>query len=177
MSHLSATSISFHLWLRSASPLYIPCNPTEGSTLEVLVHKLYEKFDKVVIRLITQVRSLIVYASMGECNEEGIKTRCGPILTNTECLLWLSWPPWSEEVLGTPRHAVRMKWNSITALPQTCGLGLTLIIWPAFDIVQGCQLNLEESFALATKAKKGSRNKRQKHGGYPMKWNLHWAWR
>ena len=42
---------------------------------------------KVVIRLITQVRSLIVYASMGECNEEGIKTRCGPILTNTECLL------------------------------------------------------------------------------------------
>ena len=87
LTHLSATSISFHLWLRSASPLYIPCNPTEGSTLEVLVHKLYEKFDKVVIRLITQVRSLIVYASMGECNEEGIKTRCGPILTNTECLL------------------------------------------------------------------------------------------
>ena len=42
--------------------------------------------------------------------------------------------------------------------------GLTLIICPAFDTVQGRQLNLKEKFVLATKFKGGSRNERHEHG-------------
>ena len=61
----------------------------------------------------------------------------------------------------------------MTALSKTRGLGLTLIICPAFDIVQGRQLSLEEKVALATKLKRGSRNKRREHGELPTKWNLH----
>ena len=58
-----------------------------------------------------------------------------------------SCPPWSEAVLVTPRHAVRMKWNAITAL------GLTHIICLAFKIAQGRLL--EEKVVLATKPKRG----------------------
>ena len=61
-------------------------------------------------------------------------------------------------MLVTPRHAVQMKWN-VTALSKTRGLELTLIICLAFDTVQEHQLNLEKKAALATKPKKGSKNK------------------
>ena len=67
-------------------------------------------------------------------------------------------------MLVTSRHAVRMKWNSVTALSNIRRLGLTLIICPAFDTVQGHQLNLKEKFVLATKFKGGSRNERHEHG-------------
>ena len=60
-----------------------------------------------------------------------------------------------------PRHAVRMKEDPMTALCSTCGLGLTLIVYPTFDTVQGRQLKLEKKFALETKP--GSRNKQYEH--------------
>ena len=58
--------------------------------------------------------------------------------------------------MATPRHAVQMKWASMTALSKTRGLRLTLTICPAFDSAQGRQLNLEEKDALAIKYKEAA---------------------
>ena len=157
-----------------SSPLYVPCNPSRDSALDMLGRKLYEQFD-VVIRLTIQVRvtdqvwvNLLRHARHGECHEEDLNTLRGLVLTDPQCPLTdFSCPPWNEAVLVTPRHAVRMKWNSMTAQSKTRGLGLTLLTCPAFDTVEGRPLNLEEKVALATKPKRGSRNKRHEHGGLP----------
>ena len=81
--------------------------------------------------------SLISYGSIfyderdtGECHEKDLKTLRGLVLTNADCPLTdFIQPPWSEAVLVTPRHPVRMKWNSMTAQSKTHGLGLALIKW------------------------------------------------
>ena len=82
------------------------------------------------------------------------RTRHGECHEDLKTILDQRRTPWSEAVFVTPQHAVRMKWNSMTV---------------------GRQLNLEEKVALATKPKKGSRNKQHEHHGLPMKWNLHLA--
>ena len=159
---------------RTSTPLYVPCNPLKDSALDMLGRKLYEQFD-VVVRLTIQVRvtdqvwvNLLQRARHGECHEEDLKTLCALVLTDQQCPLTdFSSPPWNEAVLVTPRHAVRMKWNSMTAQSKTRGLRLTLLLCPAFDSVGGRPLNLEEKVALATKPKRGSRNKRHEHGGLP----------
>ena len=158
----------------TSSPLYVPCNPSKDSALDMLGRKLYEQFD-VVVRLTTQVRvtdqvwvDLLRRARHGECHEDDLKTLRGLVLTGSQCPPTdFSCPPWNEAVLVTPRHAVRMKWNSMTAQSKTWGLGLTLLMCAAFDTVEGRPLNLEEKVALATKPKRGSRNKRHEHGGLP----------
>ena len=149
-----------------SAPLYVLCNPTKDSALDMLGRKLYEQFD-VVVRLTQQVRvtdpvwvDLLRRARHGECHEEDLETLRGLMLTDSRCPPTdFSSPPWSNAVLVTLRHAVRMKWNSMTARSKTRGLGLTLIICPAFDTVQGRKLNMEEKVVLATKPKRGSRNK------------------
>ena len=72
---------------------------------------------------------------------------------------------WDDET--TPRHAVGMKWNTMKAQSETQSLGVTLITsCPAFDTVQGRQLNMEERIALTTKPKRDSRDRLQ-HGRLP----------
>ena len=63
------------------SPLRIPCNPAEDSTLEMLGRKLYEKFD-IVVQSTTQLRvtycvlwvDLLRRARYVECHKEDLKT-------------------------------------------------------------------------------------------------------
>ena len=52
-----------------------------------------------------------------------------------------------------------MRWYSMMALSEARSLGLTLITYLTFDIVQGRQLNLKEKFALATKLNRGSKDR------------------
>ena len=80
----------------------------------------------------------------GEGHEDGLKTHCRLILTNTEtpCLQLF---PGSNVVLVTSQHAMGMKCNSMTALSKTSGLRLTLIIYPAFGTIQGHWSKLEEN--------------------------------
>ena len=106
---------------------------------------------------------LLRWAQDSEGHEDGLKTHCGLILTNAEIPSVFSCSPGSDAVLVTLRHVVQMKWNSMTALSNTCGLGLTLITCPAFDTVQGLQLKLGEKFALEIKPKRGGRNKQHEH--------------
>ena len=80
----------------------------------------------------------------------------------------MTWAHLDQRPMVTPRHAVRMKWNSMTTLSKTRGLGLTHKL-PSFDTVQERQLHLEEKVVLATKLKGGSRYKQHRHGGLSMK--------
>ena len=98
-----------------------------------------------------------------EGHEDGLKAHCGLVLTNAEIPSVFSCSPGSDAVLVTLQHVMRMKWNSMTALSNTCGLGLTLITCPAFVTVQGFQLKLDEKFALEIKPKRGGRNKQHEH--------------
>ena len=156
------------------SALYVPSDASKDSPLAMLGRKLYEQFD-VVVRLTIQVRvtdsvwvDLLRRTRHGKCTEMDLAMLRGLVLTDTRCPATdFSQPPWSEAVLITPRHAVRMKWNSMKAHTKTRGIGLTLITCPAFDTVQGRQLNVNEKYALATKPKKGSRDRRHEHGGLP----------
>ena len=86
---------------------------------------------------------LLQWAWDGEGHEGGFKTHCRLFLTNaaTPCLQF----PGSNVVLVILWHAMGMKWNSMTALFKTCGLGLTLIICPAFGTIWGCWPKLEEN--------------------------------
>ena len=46
---------------------------------------------------------------------------------------------------------------------KTWGLGLMLLMCPAFDTIEGHPLNLEEKVALAMKLNRGSRNMQHEH--------------
>jgi len=59
------------------------------------------------------------------------------IVTHDDCPVTdFTTSPWKDALLVTPRHAVRMKWNNMTAKTHTHTLGITLIKCPAFDTVQ-----------------------------------------
>ena len=145
------------------SALYVPSNPAKDSPLAMLGHKLYEQFD-VVVGLTTQVRvmdsvwvDLLRWARHGKCFKEDLLTLQELVLIDPKCPLTdFSKPPWSEAVLMTPWHTVRIKWNSLKAQVMTRSLGLMLITCPAFDTVHGWQLNMDEKYALAMKPKTGS---------------------
>jgi len=157
---------------KPSAALYWCCNPMKDKDKELLGRKLYEQFE-VVIRLQTQVRvtdpewlDLLQHVRYGNCDEKHMNMLRKLTLTHETCPATdFTTLPWKDAVLVTPRHAVRMKWNSWIAKVRTQSDGMTLINCPAFDTIQGRRLTLEEKFAVATKAKTGRGRNRREHGG------------
>jgi len=158
---------------KPSAPLYCPSNPEKDTDNEMVGRKLYEQFD-VVVRLKSQVRvtdphwlDVLQHIQHGNCSDEHITTLREHVLTNERCPVTdFTSPPWSEALLVMPRHAVRMKWNSMCAKARSLAQGLSLINCPTFDtIIQGRLLTLEEKFAVAAKPKTGrGRNRRERAG-------------
>ncbi|KIN92635.1 hypothetical protein M404DRAFT_115437, partial [Pisolithus tinctorius Marx 270] len=154
--------------------LYWQSNAEKDTELEILGRKLYEQFD-VVVRLKTQVRvtdpdwmDLLQHVRHGNCKERHIAMLRSLVLTNDQCApADFTQPPWSNALLVTPRHAVRIKWNMMAVKSRTQSQGVTLFTCPAVDTVDGRQLTLEEQFAVAAKPKGSRGRSRQERGGLP----------
>ena len=157
---------------KPSAPLYCPCNPEKDMDNKMVGRKLYEQFD-VIVRLKTQVRvtdphwlDVLQHIWHGNCSDEHITTLRELVLTNERCPVTdFSSPPWSEALLVMPRHAVRMKWNSMSAKACSLAQGLSLINCPAFNTIQGRLLTLEEKFAVAAKPKTGRGRNRHERAG------------
>ena len=147
---------------KPTAPLYCPCNAEKDTDRDIVGRKLYEQFN-VVVWLKTQVQvtdpewlDLLQHARHGDCTEKHITMLRSLVLTHADCPPTdFTSPPWSEALLVMPRHAVRMKWNSMSAKARTQLHGISLINCRAFDTIQGRQLTLEERFAVAAKPKTG----------------------
>jgi len=147
---------------KASAPLYCPCNAEKDSDYDVLGRKIYEQFDQVV-RLKTQIRvmdadwlDLLQHVRYSDCSECHLSMLRKLILTHKDCPATdFSSPPWNKALLVTPRHVVRMKWNSMSAKARAIAAGVSLVNCPASDTVQGQSLTLEERFAVAAKPKTG----------------------
>ena len=147
---------------KPSASLYWPCNPEKDTDEDMMGQQLYKQFN-VVVQLKTQVQvtdhnwqDLLQHVQHGNCTETHISMLRKLELSHEDCLPTdFTCPPWSDALLVMPRHAVRMKWNSMRA--KTCFLmhRLSLISCPAVDTIQGHQLTLEEKFAIAAKPKIG----------------------
>ena len=145
---------------KPSAPLYWPCKPEKDNEMEILGRKLYEQFDTVV-RLKTQVRitdpewvDLLQHARHGRCKEHHLTMLRSLILTDHRCPVTnFTTSPWKNAILITPRHAVRMQWNTATARCRAANQGISLLTCPAFDSIQGRPLSLQEKFFVAAKTK------------------------
>ena len=166
----------FHQFLpvtmKPSAALYLPCNLDKDTDKDMLGRKLYKQFD-VVVRLKTQVRvtdpewlDLLQHVCHGNCQENHITMLRQLVLTNQNCPPTdFTVTPWKEALLVTPRHAVRIQWNRMSIKHRTHALRIYLINCPAFDTIQGCQLTLEEKFAVVAKARTGRGRNQREHGG------------
>jgi len=158
--------------MKLSAALYWPCNLEKNSDDDILGRKLYKQFD-VVVQLKTQVQvtdpewqDLLHHVRHGDCNEIHLGMLRQLVLSHKSCPVTnFTCSPWQDAILVTPRHTVRMKWNSMSAKTRTQTLQISLIKCPAFDTIQGLQLSLEEKFAVATKPCTGrGRNRRERAG-------------
>jgi len=125
---------------KPTASLYCPCDAEKDSDNDMLGRKLYEQFDQVV-RLKTQVcvtdsewLGLLQHVRHGNCTEAHLSMLRKLVLTHEGCPSTdFGSPPWSEALLITPRHAVRMKWNSMSVKARCNAQDVTLIRCPAFD--------------------------------------------
>ncbi|KIO13324.1 hypothetical protein M404DRAFT_18813 [Pisolithus tinctorius Marx 270] len=166
----------FHQFLlvatKASAPLFWPCNMERDTEDELLGRHIYEQFD-VVVRLKTQVRvtdprwlDLLQHIRNGSCSKHHINMLWGLVLDNATCPPTdFHSSPWKDVVLVTPRHAVHMQWNSMTAYEQANMENILLISCPAQDSVGGRALTLPEKFAVAANPKSGRGCNRQQWGG------------
>ncbi|KIO11182.1 hypothetical protein M404DRAFT_20672 [Pisolithus tinctorius Marx 270] len=157
---------------KASVPLFWPCNVEKDTEDELLGRRIYEQFD-IVVQLKTQVRvtdpewhDLLQHVHNGSCSEHLINMLRGLVLDNATCPPTnFHSSPWNDAVLVTPRHAVRMQWNSMTAYERANTENITLISCPALDTVGGRALTLPEKFAVAANPKSGRGCNRQERGG------------
>jgi len=110
---------------KKSAPLYWPCNSLKDTTNEILGRQIYEQFD-VVVQLKTQVRvidpdwvELLQHVRHGNCKERHLRLLRDMILGHANCPPTdFTTAPWNQAVLITPRHAVRMQWNTMMANTQ-----------------------------------------------------------
>ena len=86
------------------------------------------------------------------------------VITHPECPpTYYNSPPWNDAKLVTPRHAVRLQWNS-AAIRKYCSQSHhRLYICPAQDVIDGRPVTNEEKIAILTRTK-GSRSQTDQGG-------------
>jgi ATP-dependent exoDNAse (exonuclease V) alpha subunit len=155
---------------RRSAPLYFPADVMHDSEDDVLGRKIYEQFTTVV-QLKQQIRiqdpiwqDVLQHVRYGNCRQEHINIIKKLIITNPDCPPTdYSKSPWKDARLVTPRHAVRIQWNS-TAIKKHCAeTHQRLYICPSEDTVGGHPISNEEKIAILTQSK-GSKTKSDRGG-------------
>ena len=155
---------------RRSAPLYWPANSRHDSEDDIFGRKIYEKFTTVV-QLHQQIRiqdpewyDLLQHVRYGNCLQHHIDALKKLIITHPDCPPTdYNAPPWNAAKLVTPRHAVRLQWNS-AAIRKYCSKShRRLYICPAQDIIDGRPVTNEEKVAILTRTK-GSRSQTDRGG-------------
>lgn len=157
---------------KAKAPLYYPNLPSDGNR-EMVGRTLYEHFRTVVIleeqvRIVDPTwRDFLAHARIGQCQPHHMKMLRSLILTDTKCPKTdFSKPPWSNAVLVTPRHSVRIAWNHDAVRKHCRQRKEVLYTCRAQDRIHGRRLTLAERLAVATKATQGIKG-RNERGGLP----------
>ena len=155
---------------RQSAPLYWPIDSRRDSEDEILGRKIFEQFTTVV-QLKKQIRvqdpewhDLLQHVRYGNCLQRHIDALRKLIITDPACPHTdYDSPPWNEARLVTPRHSVRLQWNS-AAIRKHCGQNnRRLYICPAQDSIEGRSVTNEEKIAILTRTR-GS-NSQMDRGG------------
>ena len=145
---------------RQSAPLYWPVDSRNDSEDDILGRKIYEQFSTVV-QLKEQIRvqdnewhEVLQHVRYGNCRQDHIDTIKKLIITNEDCPPTdYSTSPWKEARLVTPRHAVRVQWNS-AAIRKYCRENhRRLYICQAEDTIGGRSVTNEEKIAIMTRTK------------------------
>ena len=128
---------------------------------------IYEEFETVVI-LREQVRvtdikwwDFLRHLRKGAVKEEDLTMLQKLLITKPECPPTdFGKAPWNDLSLVTPRHAVRMEWNTSAVEKHCKASGQQLFICKSEDTIQNQPLSILERYAAALRGKGGKQQKR-----------------
>lgn len=155
---------------RRSAPLYWPADSRNDSEDDILGRKIYEQFTTVV-QLDQQIRiqdpewhDLLQHVRHGNCLQHHIETLNKLVITHPDCPPTdYNAPPWNDAKLVTPRHAVRLQWNS-AAIRKYCSQSHhRLYVCPAQDTIDGHCVTNEDKIAILTRTK-GSHSQTERGG-------------
>lgn len=155
---------------RQSAPLYWPVDSIHDSEENVIGRKIYEQFTTVV-QLKEQIRVrdpiwhiVLQHVRYGNCQREHIEEIKKLILTERDCPTTdYDAFPWKNARLVTPRHGVRVLWNSAAIRKHCVDTGRRLYICTALDMVDGQSVTNKQKIAIITHTK-GSRNQFERAG-------------
>ena len=155
---------------RRSAPLYWPVDCRRDSEDDILGRKIYEQFTTVV-QLKEQIRvqdpewhDVLQHVRHGNCLQRHIDILKKLIITNPDCPPTdYNSSPWDDAKLVTPRHGVRLQWNSAAIRKHCRKDSRRLYICPAQDMIDGRPVTNEEKIAILTRTK-GS-NSQMDRGG------------
>ena len=155
---------------RKSAPLYCLADPLYDSEDDVLGREIYEQFTTVV-QLKQQIRvkdeiwqDVLQHVRHGNCSQYHIDIIKKLIITDPQAPPTdYSSQPWKDARLVTPRHAVRMQWNSAAVKKHCKETHHRLYLCPAEDMVDGRPVTNDEKIAIATRTK-GSKSTMERAG-------------
>lgn len=142
--------------MTSSKPLYFPINDKRDTVEDKLGRTIYEEFSTVVW-LREQVRvtdpewlDLLQHVRQGSCRASHMEFLRTRLLDHPDCPPTdFSLDPWRDAVLVTPRHSVRVLWNT-EAVTKHCRDGkIPMYRCMAEDTIEGRALTSEEQFQVA----------------------------
>jgi hypothetical protein len=155
---------------RRSAPLYYPADILRDSEDDVLGRKIFEQFT-IVVQLKKQIRvqdkvwhDVLQHVRYGNCRQEHIDIIKSLIITDRNCppTDYNSFP-WKNVRLVTPRHSVRMQWNSAAVRKHCSETHHRLFISPAEDTINGHPVSNEEKIAILNRPK-GSKSSLDRAG-------------
>ncbi len=139
---------------------------------------IYEQFSTVVI-LTEQVRvtdpvwrEILGRVRHGACTREQLRFLHSMVLSHPDCPKTdLASPPWCDAVLITPRHGVRIRWNTMALEQHAFRSGQRVFVSVAEDTIKGQSLTLRQRLAVHEKPGNGRSSRsggKQDRAGLPL---------
>ena len=155
---------------RHSAPLYWPVDPRHDCEDDILGRKIFEQF-LTVVQLKEQIRvkdavwhDVLQHIRYGNCRQEHIDTIKKLIITDPNCPPTdFNISPWKDARLVTPRHSVRIQWNSAAIKKHCAETHHRLYICPADDKIGDRPVTNEERIAILARSK-GSQSQMETGG-------------
>ena len=144
----------FHQFPPVGNPSAALYSSEDGSAVSALGRAIYLQFETVV-KLTEQCRitdpvwnQVLANCRVGECTEDDLNQIGDLVLTNEKCQTPdFDTKPWSDAILVTSQHGVRVAWNEYALLKHRQLSGQTVYVCPSEDTIA----KDESSLTLAQK--------------------------
>ncbi|KAI9057348.1 hypothetical protein FKP32DRAFT_1544355, partial [Trametes sanguinea] len=150
---------------KPAEALFRPANLATDDFLQLVGRRIYEEFTTVVVlreqMRVTDLRwhEFLQRLRYGKVIEDDLRMLRTLLLTEEDPHELQA--NWADAALVTPRHAVRVAWNSAAVRRWCSANNLPLFKLTAEDRVNGQELSWEERYAVAGRLKTESSRKRK----------------